>query len=340
MRLFVYEYTCGSSLADYPDLASLRTEGRAMLSAVLEDAARLPALESVTLLDRSCVLASVPGPVRIRWLDGIEERIFREEALAADWTWVIAPESEGILASRCAWVESAGGHTLNCSLPAIALTGDKLALAELWQSQGLATPATRAWPAELSPEWFPLVWKPRFGAGSQATFLLCDPSDLQRVEQLAEAEGYQGPAIVTRHAPGQPASIAWLVGPNLQVPLPPAHQLLSQDGRFHYLGGELPLPPALAERAMRLSRAALNAVPGLHGYVGVDLVLGNAADGSADQVIEINPRLTTSYLGLRRLARFNLLQALLDVVQGKPVDLQWNLGPVRFLVHPEHPESS
>ena len=113
----------------------------------------------------------------------------------------------------------------------------------------------------------------------------------------------------------------------------PARQLLSDDGRFHYRGGELPLVADLAERAVRLSRAGLDAVPGLRGYVGVDLVLGNAADGSEDRLIEINPRLTTSYLGLRKLARFNLLQALLDVVQGRSVELQWNAGTVHFLLN-------
>jgi hypothetical protein len=48
----------------------------------------------------------------------------------------------------------------------------------------------------------------------------------------------------------------------------------------------------------------------------VDLVLGDAADGSRDFAIEINPRLTTSYLGLRALARGSLAAALLRAVRG------------------------
>ena len=36
---------------------------------------------------------------------------------------------------------------------------------------------------------------------------------------------------------------------------------------------------------------------------------------SGDRVIEINPRLTTSYVGLRALARFNLAEALLAVIR-------------------------
>ena len=53
-------------------------------------------------------------------------------------------------------------------------------------------------------------------------------------------------------------------------------------------------------------------MPGLSGYVGVDVVLGN--DGR-DWAIEINPRLTTSYVGLRALAGFNLAEAMLAVAR-------------------------
>ena len=72
-------------------------------------------------------------------------------------------------------------------------------------------------------------------------------------------------------------------------------------------------------------------MPGLAGYFGVDLVLGASADGRDDIVIEINPRLTTSYVGLRKLARGNLMQALLAVASGQPLPpLEWRTEEVRF----------
>ena len=45
------------------------------------------------------------------------------------------------------------------------------------------------------------------------------------------------------------------------------------------------------EQAQRIAEA----LPGLWGYVGVDLVLSAAGP----MVLEVNPRLTTSYAGLR-----------------------------------------
>jgi predicted ATP-grasp superfamily ATP-dependent carboligase len=126
-------------------------------------------------------------------------------------------------------------------------------------------------------------------------------------------------------------SVAFLIGRGATVALKPATQRLSADGRFRYLGGRLPLSPAQEVRAIRLAQRAVQAVPGLMGYVGVDMVLGDAADGSTDWVIEINPRLTTSYIGLRALATTNLAEALLQVCTGGPAPrLHWRSGIVQF----------
>jgi predicted ATP-grasp superfamily ATP-dependent carboligase len=125
--------------------------------------------------------------------------------------------------------------------------------------------------------------------------------------------------------------VACLVGPQRIVVLPAALQHLSEDGRFRYEGGSLPLTGPLGARAQRLAERAVRAVPGLLGFVGVDLILGHADDGSGDAVIEINPRLTTSYVGLRRMARFNLAEALLAVVQDTLLpELTWSQESIRF----------
>jgi predicted ATP-grasp superfamily ATP-dependent carboligase len=66
------------------------------------------------------------------------------------------------------------------------------------------------------------------------------------------------------------------------------------------------------------------------GFIGIDMVLGHDPDGRVDSVIEINPRLTTSYVGLRVASRTNLAQALLDVADGKPPDLSFDETPLEF----------
>ena len=77
------------------------------------------------------------------------------------------------------------------------------------------------------------------------------------------------------------ASVAVLCGGEQIVPLAPCRQLLSGDGRFVYLGGELPLDAHLAERATRLAVQAIRTLPHFVGYLGVDLVLGDDSSGLA-----------------------------------------------------------
>jgi predicted ATP-grasp superfamily ATP-dependent carboligase len=119
------------------------------------------------------------------------------------------------------------------------------------------------------------VLKPRDGAGSQATFLIPQAASAAGVFREAAASGLRE-ALLQPFVPGVPASVSFLIGPAGAVPLLPGEQILSSDGRFRYLGGRIPLQPAFARRAVALASRAVAAVPGLRGYVGVDLVLGDA----------------------------------------------------------------
>jgi predicted ATP-grasp superfamily ATP-dependent carboligase len=328
MRVFVFEYLSALAGGEHAEQGGgLHAEGWAMLSAVLEDFARCPGVEVVTLLGSRLLSATDGWPSNLTahpLTPGEEEPLFRQLAREADCSLVIAPEFDDLLARRCEWVEEEGGRLLGPSSAAVRLTGDKLQLARHLQAAGIPTPASRQANGAYS---FPAVCKPRHGAGSQATFLVRDEVELAAALQTAAAEGWSGQLIVQPNVPGRPVSVSFLCGPGCLLALPAAEQRLSADGRFHYEGGEVPLAPELDRRARQLAERAARTVPGLHGYFGVDLVLGDAED----VVIEINPRLTTSYVGLRRLACFNLAEALLAVARGlSPSHWEWQTGPVAF----------
>jgi predicted ATP-grasp superfamily ATP-dependent carboligase len=303
-----------------------------MLSAVLEDFGRISGIEPLTLLDEHCEHEHSNAVCRrIRSRD--EEKAFRELASAADFTVIIAPEFDHILETRCRWALDFGGQLLGPSLAAVQLTGDKLALSRHFAENGIRSPESQSFPTdeEISEIAYPVVWKPRFGAGSQATFLVQHQQELRSCVDRARSEGCEGAALVQRFFPGMPASVAFFTGPRTWIPLRPAAQRLSNEGRFRYLGGRAPLPDALAARAVQVAQRALQTIPGVRGYVGVDVILGAAEDGSGDAVIEVNPRLTTSYVGLRALAESNLAEALLHIAMEEDTpDLVWRPGVVEF----------
>jgi predicted ATP-grasp superfamily ATP-dependent carboligase len=313
MRVLIWEY-CSDGSPDAPD--SLRREGRAMRSAVLADFVRCPGVEAV-LLPAGLAPEAEPDS-------------FRRTCRSCDWTLVIAPESGGILLDRCREAEDSGGRLLGPSSAAVRLSGDKWETARHLLKHGVPTPRCdilrRGAEQELP---YPLVCKPRVGAGSQATFLVRDRMELARSVGEAAKEGFTGEFVVEPFVAGRAVSVAFLIGPNNRVALPAVEQRLSNDGRFRYLGGRLPLEPDVDDRARRLAGRALARVPGLLGYVGVDLVLG--ATAGDDTVIEINPRMTTSYVGLRALAEDNLAAALLAIVSdGAAPALAWRRGPISF----------
>ncbi|MBS0208450.1 MAG: ATP-grasp domain-containing protein [Planctomycetes bacterium] len=339
MQILLFEYLTGGGLwldGDHPPSTSWVAEGRAMLQAaaadfvaaghavtVLADARRETAIEFAQLIPVTSAAV-------------LRDRL-AELAPRIDWCLVDAPETSGRLLAARQLVESAGGRCLGSSPATITLAGDKHLLAEHLRAKGVPTtsglrvPAGGAWPTGFP---MPAVIKPCDGAGSMDVRLIRDRGELSRIEP---------PGIDTRievFQPGQAASIAFLCGPQGDVSLEPCAQNLRLascgddwpgiEQPFSYLGGSLPLPAPLAARARTLGQRAVATLPPRLGYLGVDLILGSANDGRDDVVVEVNPRLTTSYIGLRAACRQNLAQALLDVAAGSLPKLEFTRDTIEF----------
>ena len=354
MRVFIYEaitagavWTHGAALEPGE---SLFAEGLAMLRAVTEDFAAMEGVEVWGLRDARYAEFELPRRVVVIQSAAQERAEFQRLANSCDWALIIAPELDGILEERVAWLQGTSARLLSPSGEFVTIASSKQSTAEQLSGRGVPVPAQVG---VQEPYAFPLVLKRDDGAGSMGMRLIHNREEL-------EAFGYRFPPSANsaplrdaqlqfrsitqrrrerrenakyrleRFCPGLPASVAILCGPAGSVTLQPCEQRLDHSS-FEYLGGSTPLRPGLAERAKSLALAAISAMPPTTGYVGVDLVLGEQADGGQDVVIEINPRLTTSYVGLRQACRQNLAQAMLDVACGRPVDLSFREERVEFL---------
>jgi predicted ATP-grasp superfamily ATP-dependent carboligase len=329
MRIFVYEFVTGggllsAGLQEVPP-PSLRREGAAMITALATDFAATEGTHVLVMWDPRFGDVRLPA-VDVRRVESQREEAatFDELAGSADWTVVIAPESSNHLLDRCCRVEACGGRLLGPSPEVVRRTSDKHLAAESLALSGLPVPDGQPIDPgqDLPPDFgYPAVLKPRLGAGSEEVRLVHGPWGA--VDRPSRLEPF---------CPGLSASVSMLCGPAGHVALPPCRQRLSGDGRFVYSGGSLPLPERLAGRAIALARQAIEALPHPTGYLGVDLVLGEDPNGGDDKVIEVNPRLTTSYVGLRAATKppTNLAASMVAVSCGRPAELCFRQVSVEF----------
>ena len=329
MKVFIYEFISGGGLwtqALDGNMNSLVVEGQAMAAAVTADFAKLPDVEVLTTRDsRLQPFHDSRCSVAVIAQASVEQKTIRELAAASDWTLLIAPETDGVLLDRSLLVEAAGGRLLSPGSDLVRLASNKHATAEHLAKFGIPTPhGIMHLPGHVHPiGFFPAVLKPLDACGSTGVLRIDNPDDLFKAQP-------RKPMRLERYVQGTGASVAVLCGPGGNFALPACEQHLSDDGSFIYLGGVVPLLPELNHRAGSLALRAAAVLPQPRGYIGFDMVLGDDPFGGDDYVIEVNPRLTTSYVGLRAHLRGNLAAAMLAVAEGRSPDLSVNPGRVQF----------
>jgi predicted ATP-grasp superfamily ATP-dependent carboligase len=331
MRILVHEFVSGGGLAGRRVPASLAREGLAMRTALVADLAALPGHRIVTTVD-----PRFPGPahprvevVRLGPRDGAR---LDELIDSADAVWIVAPETSGCLERLARRTEEKGKTLLGCGAAAIRRASDKAALPRLLARHGVAHPLTRVLRSGADGRraarvvGYPLVVKPARGAGCQGVGLVRNELELPSVLAAARRADGRGPLLLQGYVPGRAASVSLLADGRRAAALTVNAQDVRAGRAFSYRGGETPLDHPLAGRAIEAARRACEALSGLRGYVGVDLVL---TDVDA-VVIEVNPRLTTAYLGVRSALDGNVAALVLDACAGSLPTLPASRRLVRY----------
>ncbi len=306
LRLWVGEYLSGIGRGAGAVPASLLAAGLQMRDAVLADLSRWQAAAPRTGLALFYPLG--PG-VAVAPRDTARAREPREGEAALDFllregadhdlVWLVAPESGGLLERLARAVGPR--RWIGCTPEAIALAGSKRATLARLAAQGVCTP--------LAFEGHASAWivKPDDGAGS---------TDSQRHVQRARAEA----DLAARAARGAPATLEpWVDGEALSLSLlcraGAAPELLAINrqhieidaaGQLRDAGvsiARIALQDPRADALRALAAAVARALPGLRGYVGVDLVWHRERGPVA---IEVNPRVTCAYAGLSAALGRNL----------------------------------
>ena len=299
-RIFVYEYLSGGGEMPAEAAGELLAMGQSMRDAIVADLLRL---ENYHVSVATCKLAEPPQqqaqPVTPH--DGESASSFvRRQADAHDLSWVVAPETDGLLAKLHPCV--APGRWLGCDLPTVELATRKRRTLTALAAAGVATPLD----FELAPDINRWVVKPDDGAGAVAT-RVHRGRHAARDDWTSRARAGEQ-VLIEPWVEGDALSLSLLCGARQceLLSINRQHLHVDEHGWLSFRGVQVNAMPLHDPRAAPLAALAARvhrAIPGLRGFVGIDLVW-HARRGPV--VIEVNPRVTCAYVGLSRALGRNL----------------------------------
>lgn len=310
-RIFVYEYLSGGGLMGSGGSEAAEAEllplGLSMRDAMVADLLQADGCE-VSVATSARVAGLPPAfanaePVRPRAGESGFDFVARQAALH-DLAWVVAPETGGLLTQMHKVVGPA--RWLGCDAHAIELASGKRATLMHLAAHGVATPLA----FEHMPEVLRWVVKPDDGAGGVDTQVHATQENA--IDDWGRRSRAGSPMAIEPWVEGEALSVSLLCGARHTEMLSVNHQHIAVNaaGALSFEGVEVNALPVDGERGRTLARVAAQvvaAMPGLRGFVGIDLVW-HPQRGPV--VIEVNPRVTCAYVGLSAALGRNLAAEL------------------------------
>jgi tyramine---L-glutamate ligase len=331
MKVFVYEFVTGGALAGEELSPNLVNEANLFTQALLHDLTAVPGVEVTTTRDARlpALPAELAGKVQLLTPNDSENSIdvYLRGMQTADAVWPIAPEIGGMLEGLTQLAVEANKPLLGSRTRAVRAGASKLLTATVLGANGIATVPTFAEQQELPEIAGKWIVKPDDGAGCSRMLIL---EDVRATRAFLKTKiGWN--LVAQPWLEGEPMSLSLLCADGQT-------RLLSINKQFVSTGAGAPSLDSIFVNAhgerdgkfTALAQRIAGVMTGLWGHVGVDLIV------RADQVtvLEVNPRVTTSYAGLSRALGINAAQLVLDLHRsgqlpasvpnsGKPVILDW-----------------
>ena len=348
--IFIFEFVSGGGFNQVEIPSSLFCEGFAMLRSIIEDFKNL-GFHITTLLDTRIEFLSHYMKVDVVKSVELEEDFLKKYTDCvrnSNFCFVIAPEFSNILYNLTKIVKTNKKKLLSIDLNGVKLGASKLETYKFFIANRMDTPESYRIPVKgsvLDIDWIlqkcdqlnsSIVIKPDDGAGSESIFYFEKKDDvLLFFESFNKTFDINRKYILQEYIEGDPMSVSII---NDQ-PLEKTHknnfkilsinhqnlQIMDSTSSPVYLGGFTP-----ADHFKQLRRQIEHILKSVDlsafkGYFGIDFV---KKDDDSLSFIEINPRLTTSYVGIRNVLEFNPMELLL--IQKKKGLKNYKFVPHKF----------
>lgn len=271
MKILIAEYAVAE------DIAEFMMEGRAMLGTLVRSFIKCG---HEVLYPTSGIQLPVGTAIKSNDFEGSIEKISK----LCDAGLVIAPDE--LLGDVTRLVEESTAN-LGCQSESVRLCADKLECTRKLRQSGIPVPETIG-SGEYNGEY---VVKPRFGCASEG---------IHKSKKGILKEGF----IATRFIKGEHLSVSIITG-KTQLPLTVNEQLIEINDEISYKGGKVPYYCQRNAELIETAKKTLK-VLGCNGYAGVDIVLGDSP-----YVVDVNPRPTTSLIGISRVLDVEIADLIL-----------------------------
>ena len=315
MKILVFEYVNGGGFTQDDLPLSFAHEGWLMLNAVLQELSHTEH-ELMVLLDERFEY-ELPDSVQrmtVSTNDDILE-LFSAAVEKCDAVLPIAPETEDILWTLCSTVERLGKLLLASSSDAVEQTSDKMKTFLMLSEHGIDTVPSHL--LNQYPHFYEeegTVIKARDGAGCENCFVCQNEDDFERLlSSVHQPKNY----LVQPYISGMALSLSALFKEGKGYLLSVNRQYIeiheNQRLKLKYCDVNYPIDMDIAIFQHTINQLA-QAFSGLWGYVGIDLIKRD----ERVMVVEINPRLTSSYVGIYDALGIQPVIQMLRLLEGEP----------------------
>ncbi|MDO5831477.1 MAG: ATP-grasp domain-containing protein [Methanobrevibacter sp.] len=177
-------------------------------------------------------------------------------------------------------------------------------LHEKWQAEDPLTPLK-------------LIIKPLMGVDCEDIVIIENIGDLSYDLEQIFPPGSR--IIVQEYIEGTDISVSLISDGKKAIPISLNQQFVElKNNKGTYEGGKLPYESEYEQEAFEIATKAVEAVDGIKGFVGVDLLINaDEKDIYSVYLLEINSRFTTPYVGLSKVANFNIGKTIIELIDGK-----------------------
>lgn len=312
MDILIFEYITGGGMIDDVLPSSLVREGEIMLKAVANDFSAIPDVQISTLRDyRLTNKVNCANEIVIKsGMTSIGE--IEKHAQQLDALLIIAPETNNVLADLCERFSNQLFVLLNSNIESIKLTTNKYNTYKNLQAHDVPQIPTCLGNEIDKIHADKYVIKPIDGVGCENLSILDNRDELKRT--LAKID--RGQYIIQPFIKGMHASLSLLCWDGECLLLSGNEQCLIQQGGTFILQ-KCNVNALERDKYISFSKKLIKNIPGLRGYVGVDVLLTK----QDILLVEINPRLTISYVGLKKALGINPAKLMLECFFRKQIPI-------------------